>query len=233
MKTSIIMPTLNEEKYIADALKSLFNQTLVRKFPERFEFIVVDSNSTDRTVEIARGFGVRVLNSPPGILTARMIGIENSRGEIIASVNGDTYYPENYLELTLRHFQDPDVVAVSSPRLHEPPFTPLSVVANVFKSGPWLYGSNSLIRKDAFYKVGGFNLGIDQLNSKQLVFEEEQHLAEKLSKIGKYVFEWTAPVYTSGRRFFPDRKIKREMKEGIRFNGATTVYGQIKEILRI
>ena len=53
---SIIIPTLNEEKYIERCLKSLKNQSF-----RNFEIIVSDSYSTDDTVKIAKKYGAKVV----------------------------------------------------------------------------------------------------------------------------------------------------------------------------
>ena len=51
---SVIIPTFNEEQFIFGAIKCFLQGTAV------IEIIVVDNESQDRTVEIAKGFGGRV-----------------------------------------------------------------------------------------------------------------------------------------------------------------------------
>jgi glycosyltransferase involved in cell wall biosynthesis len=58
MFISVVVPALNEEKYVGKCLSSLRAQSYPR---ELYEIIVVDNASTDRTAEIARGFGVKVV----------------------------------------------------------------------------------------------------------------------------------------------------------------------------
>ena len=55
---SLIIPALNEEKTIGDCLVSLFKMDYP---PERWEILVVDNGSTDRTAEIVKSFPVRYL----------------------------------------------------------------------------------------------------------------------------------------------------------------------------
>ncbi len=55
---SVIVPTLNEEKYIEPTLKALKNQIYRRKF----EVIVADSLSRDKTVEIAEKYADKVIS---------------------------------------------------------------------------------------------------------------------------------------------------------------------------
>lgn len=59
-ETAIIVRTKNEEKWLGECLKRLRQQTY-----RDFEIIVVDSGSTDRTLEIARNFDVRIFKIKP------------------------------------------------------------------------------------------------------------------------------------------------------------------------
>jgi len=60
METSIIIRTKNEEKWIGKVLEKLCEQTY-----KDFEIIIVDSGSTDKTLEIAKKFNVNILNIKP------------------------------------------------------------------------------------------------------------------------------------------------------------------------
>ncbi|MBI4039886.1 glycosyltransferase family 2 protein [Candidatus Daviesbacteria bacterium] len=59
-ETSIIIRTKNEEKWLGEVLKRLFGQTY-----KDFEVIIIDSGSTDKTLEIAKKFPVTILQIPP------------------------------------------------------------------------------------------------------------------------------------------------------------------------
>lgn len=59
-ETSIIIRTKNEEKWIDECLKRLFNQTY-----QDFEVIIIDSGSTDRTLEIIKKFDVKLFQIRP------------------------------------------------------------------------------------------------------------------------------------------------------------------------
>ncbi len=81
---SVTIPTKNAEKYISLCLESIRDQT----YPY-VEVIVVDDNSKDRTVDIAREFGARVIRVRAGRSEARNIGAKNSHGEFILSIDAD------------------------------------------------------------------------------------------------------------------------------------------------
>ena len=76
-KISVIIPVRNEEEKIERCLQAVFNQTL-----KPFEVIVVDGHSTDKTVENARKFPVKVVYEDYGTVGgARQVGVENAEGD--------------------------------------------------------------------------------------------------------------------------------------------------------
>lgn len=208
--TSIVLCSLNEEGFIDKALESLEDQNVRCCFPERFECILVDSNSKDATVAIAEDYGWTVYQAPRGKLTARHIGMEKARGDIIVSVDADTFYPSNWLNLMLRWFKRPGVVGVVAPRLVNPEENVLASYASAFMSlidvGPLLAGGMRMpgqsvaFYREAYFKVGGFNLNINQLNVHEMVREEEIRFAMKLRRLGRVPVDWQAPCFTSLRR---------------------------------
>ncbi|MDO8518315.1 MAG: glycosyltransferase family 2 protein [bacterium] len=83
---SIVIPCYNEEKSIADVVRAVPKGVL--------EIVVVDNNSTDRTAEIAREAGARVVTeAKQGYGPALACGFRNARGDIIATLDGDSQYP--------------------------------------------------------------------------------------------------------------------------------------------
>ena len=93
-EVSIVVPARNEEACLGDCLASLVAQTGVR-----FEMIVVDDHSTDRTGEIARSFaGVRVISPGPlpqgwtGKNNAVVAGAREARGEWLLFTDADTVH---------------------------------------------------------------------------------------------------------------------------------------------
>jgi len=208
--TSVVMCSLNEEGFIEKALKSLENQNIVHAYPNRFEFILVDSYSEDKTVEIAKRYGWKILYAPKGKLNARHLGYEKAKGEVVISVDCDTFYPCNWCNLVLKWFTVPDVVGVITPRLVDPEesfaATLLSVWMALIDTGPLLVGGmrapgqSVAIYRQAYFDVGGFDLSINQQNVHEMVREEEIRFAMKLRHLGRVPVEWKAPAFTSLRR---------------------------------
>lgn len=85
---SVIVPVWNGEAVIARCLDALVRQTVDRA---RYEIIVVDNGSTDRTAEIVRGYpGVTLLAEPrPGSYAARNIAIAQAAAPTIAFTDAD------------------------------------------------------------------------------------------------------------------------------------------------
>jgi len=205
-RVSVVMACLNEEATVGLALSSLRGQNVVGRYPELFEFILVDSYSDDATVEVAKPYVDRVVYCEPGKLNARHKGIVEAEGEIIVAVDADTMYPPNFLNLLLRHFWDGSVVAVGGPRLvREANLVGLGYVWRAFFDfvyGNRLPGSSSAFRREAYFKCGGFNLNINQFDRREIVREEEHDFAKRLSKFGRLVFDLKASCFTSSRFWY-------------------------------
>ncbi len=218
--TSIVMCSLNEELFIEAALKSLEDQNARICFPDKFECILIDSHSEDRTVEIAEEYGWTVYQAERGKLNARHLGMLKAKGDIIVSVDCDCFYPPNYLNLMLNWFRRPDIVAIVGPRIVDPRegfwATGISVWFSLFDVGPLLAGGmrapgqSTALRRQAYFQTGGWDLSINQQNMHEIVREEEIIFAIKLRQLGRVIVDWTAPCFTSARRVrFIGKKEKR------------------------
>jgi glycosyltransferase involved in cell wall biosynthesis len=101
---SVVIPAHDAEAYLSELLQALESQTLPAG---RFEAIVVDDGSTDRTSEIvtawaSRESGRRLITSHgQGPAHARNIGIRAARGEWIAFTDSDTIPDPHWLETGL------------------------------------------------------------------------------------------------------------------------------------
>jgi glycosyltransferase involved in cell wall biosynthesis len=99
---SVITPVYNGERYLRDALESLFAQEY-----EPFEAIVVDDGSTDATAEIAQQYPVRYFRQENrGAAAARNAGIQEARGELVAWLDADDLIPPNKLRLQATYLVD-------------------------------------------------------------------------------------------------------------------------------
>jgi len=200
-KISVVIPALDEEKFIEKCLFSILNQDF-----KDFELIVVNNNSTDNTAKIAKKFGARVIfEKNQGVGFARQRGFSEARGEIIATTDADVILPKNWLKVIFERFEkDKDLVGFGGLcNLYSGPFLvkiaarffllPIWLIDRIFTGGWTLMGANMAVRKSAFFKIGGFRIDFKM--------NEDTDLSQRLSKIGKVNFDPFFKIQTSGRRF--------------------------------
>jgi glycosyltransferase involved in cell wall biosynthesis len=198
---SVVIPALNEEKFLPKALESLRKQDY-----KNFEIIVVDNNSTDKTAEIAKSFGAKVVfEKNKGVGFARQTGFLAAQGEIIATTDADTILPKNWLSEIVKRFQEDENLSAFGglwnlysgtlfAKFAVKHFIFLVWKLDKFFSGGWsLPGCNMAVKKADFLKVGGFNVNIK--------LGEDADLSQKLKSVGKVVLDPNFRVQTSGRRF--------------------------------
>ncbi|MEK7479152.1 MAG: glycosyltransferase [Patescibacteria group bacterium] len=114
MKFSIIIPALNEAKYIEASVQALLNQDVPRK---DFEIIVVDNGSKDKTKETAKkaGADIVVTEKTKGTNIARQKGVEASAGNILVFLDADCIPPPDWLRKIEKLLKREDIAAVSGP----------------------------------------------------------------------------------------------------------------------
>ena len=95
MKLSLIVCLYNtDKKYFEECLESISNSTLDKT---DFEIVVIDDGSNDDYSNIAKKYGARIVKTENrGILRARLLGIEEAKGEYIAFVDSDDTVTFNY-----------------------------------------------------------------------------------------------------------------------------------------
>jgi len=187
---------LQEENYIKKTLPNL------QKVTVPIEIIVVDGGSSDKTVEIARRFTDKVYSiRKRGISTGRNYGAKHANGDILVFLDTDVIFPLDFVEKTQKAFEDPTVIGAtcnimpSHFRLDATLFFYFyNKLLKVFtKIKPHSRGEFFAARKSAFLHVNGFDENMPCL--------EDHDLANRLSKLGRFVFIPDLTVYESLRRF--------------------------------
>lgn len=208
---SIIVPGFNEEQFIGTTLSSLRNQSIIEKYPEYFELVLVDSGSKDDTVKLAVPYVDKIITtSVRGKLTARNLATDYSNGNIIVAVDSDTYYPYHWLNSLLVPFSDlnpkyKNVVGVFGSTFDH---TINYVPGKLFSLADFIYnstlnttrmvGRNSAYWKHAFYLADRFNENINQFDIWSIFGEEEKKFGQRLSKFGKVLYKLNASCYHLG-----------------------------------
>ena len=204
---SIIIPTLNEEKYLGKLLESIKKQTY-----KDYEIIVSDNNSEDRTREIAKKFGCKVVKGDgnPGI--GRNSGAKAAKGDILFFIDADCYIEKDFLQRALNEIKKRNLdiagcyVGPISKRFFD------NAIFAFFNF--WIYltqffypnasGSGIFCRKFLHQKIKGFD--------GKIKLSEDMDYAKRASKYGKFRILSGIKSYTSVRRFDEEGRLTLILK---------------------
>lgn len=148
---SVVIPVRNEDAYVGAVLEDLLRQ----EYPtDRYEILVVDANSTDRTAEIVEQCArkvasriVRLLN-PSGLSSAgRNVGVRHSRGELVVFVDGHCrIFSSTFLLDTVDVLESSGADCLCRPQpLLLPENTPFQNVVARVRASPLGHGLDSTI----------------------------------------------------------------------------------------
>lgn len=109
MKTAIVIPCFNGEKFVAGCMDALLVQTI-----QPDEIILVDDGSTDQSVQIARNYPIKIVNHSKnmGLAAARNTAIQSTDADILTYVDVDAYSLPDMHEQLLKHYTDPRISGV-------------------------------------------------------------------------------------------------------------------------
>jgi len=195
VRISVVVPAFNEEKLLAETLACI--RSAMQPLDWDAELIVCDNNSTDRTAEIARAAGARVVFEPVNqIARARNAGAAQASGEWLLFVDADSQPSSGlFLELDLVLKQKDFVGGGSTVEMAtDDSFARLAVwIWNRFsRATGWAAGSFIFCRAAAFREIGGF--------SEQLYASEEIDFSRRLKRLGNMLILHRHPLRTSGRK---------------------------------
>lgn len=116
---SFVIPTLNAERTLDLCLSSIFSQDYPRN---RYEVLVVDGGSTDRTLDIAKKYPIRMLNNAMGVADGKFGGraqcVNVAKGDIVAFVDADNELSSSHwLKCMVKPFIDNPLISVCNPKL--------------------------------------------------------------------------------------------------------------------
>ena len=116
MKVSVILPTINEEEGIGPTIDAINKEAFERNDWE-LEIIIVDGNSKDKTQEIARKKGAKVLvESRKGYGRAYKTGMPQATGDIIVTGDADATYPFDHIHKYIKRLLDEDLDFITTDR---------------------------------------------------------------------------------------------------------------------
>lgn len=223
---SVIVPVYNTEHHLEACIQGLLNQ----KYSGSYECILVDNNSTDRSVEIVKRYpAVRLLFQPKqGSYAARNLGLSEARGNIVAFTDSDCVPRADWLEQIAHVMQNLDVGIVLGRCEFHRPSRHLSLLetyeshkARYILSGTnrevfYGYAGNMAVRRFILEAVGPFvevsrggdvvfvRRAVDQFSCRIVRYSPEvviRHL--EITNIWK----WYGKMYIYGRSYQNYRKI--------------------------
>lgn len=192
MKLSIIIPTLNEEKFIGGILDDLAAQTFTH-----FEVIHVDAKSEDSTCEIVRScqkkLSIDTYLSPRRNLSyQRNWGAEKAKGEYLVFIDADTRIPDrDFIAKIIKATEESKyliyfpIVRVAS----KDPSLRLAfalynkgIEASQLLSAPIPTSGLAVFERHFFYHMGGY--AVSQKHDTKKLFPEDQEILRKAKKMG-------------------------------------------------
>ncbi len=112
---SILLPAYNEEKYIRKCVLSVLSADYPKN---RLELIVIDDGSTYRTYEVVNAIKdkrIRIFRKEnSGKAASLNFGLKKTRGEIVATLDADSYIENDAIKKMIPYFEDEEVAAVTS-----------------------------------------------------------------------------------------------------------------------
>jgi len=161
---SVVVPNLNEAKYLPFFLESLKRQTL-----KDWELIVVDGGSTDGSLEILREYGKAkvIVDRTRNIGYVRNVGAEYATADILFHTSSDVILPETLLEEIVETFKRNRCCVALTGRTLPQGTSPIAFLGYIgFDILRWIFtqaklkfrpaGNFCAVRKQVFRVVGGF-----------------------------------------------------------------------------
>lgn len=227
MKISFVIPAYNEEKIIKICVESIIAEIKRLSLQNEAELLVVDNNSTDKTVEICAKFPeVKIIKeTQKGPNFARATGFALAGGSLVAQIDADNSLPEGWLQRVLSEFEaNKNLVCLSGPLVYRE-FNSWQkflvkffyylgygcyLVNNLFGVGSMIQGGNYVVRRDAFQAAGGHNIGIN-------FYGDDADVSRRLIKFGKVKFSFGLPIFSSGRRLLAEGIVVMGIKYAINY----------------
>jgi glycosyltransferase involved in cell wall biosynthesis len=115
----VILPTLNEEKGVGKTIDSI-NKDYFKKNKWNLEIIIVDGDSKDRTRDIAKSKGAKIIiEKRKGYGRAYKTGMSKATGDIFVTGDADATYPFDRIHLYIKQLLDENLDFITTDRFSE------------------------------------------------------------------------------------------------------------------
>jgi rSAM/selenodomain-associated transferase 2 len=201
MKFTVIIPTLNEAKFIQPTIQRIQN------LDRSAQIIIADGESSDETVQLCQKAKVEIVFSKQGRGSQCNAGAQKAPGDVLLFLHADTLLPENAFELISNYFSNEEV-NVGTFRLSFDStnrMLRLYCFFTKFDSMFTRFGDQCIvIRKSFFNEIGGFP---------DWPLFEDVHLL-RLARHHTKIVSLPSQVITSARRFKARGIIKTQLLNG-------------------
>jgi GT2 family glycosyltransferase len=213
---SVLMPSYNSAKYLAEAMDSILNQTF-----GDFEFIIINDGSTDDSESLLRAYEkkdhrIRLISrGNTGIVRALNEGLELAQGQYIARMDSDDIaLPERFAKQVKYMEEHPECVVVGAwglmidpegcpVRLHRHPITH-EAIDSAHMNGDFgaVPHSCALIRRDVLQRINGYRKAAEPAEDVDLFLRlaEEGKLANLPECLFKYRLHPTSTGYAKRKK---------------------------------
>lgn len=215
LEVSIVLCTLDRAAQLENAIRSILEQDVD---PRRYEIVVVDNCSRDRTPQVVQDFQSRAANvryvyeGRLGLSTARNRGTAESRAPIVAFFDDDGTADPGWLDALLKVFREDADAGAAGGLIYvgwpaeKPDWMPMDFqgyygacdygeVRRSLAFPQYPYGANMMIRRQFLEAIGGFNDALGA-KGKDILQGDELDVFERLSTRNiKVVYEPRAVVH--------------------------------------
>ncbi|NNE65997.1 MAG: glycosyltransferase family 2 protein [Pyrinomonadaceae bacterium] len=209
---SVVIPAYNAERFIGDALQSVFDQS-----KRVSEIVVVDNSSSDDTAKIARKLGATVVEEAErGVSAARNRGIERARMDWIAFMDADDVWSPDKIECQMKALElypaariitcDSGRILPNEDRKREVPvLVDPGNLEGVETDGPFSFtkrydgshlgwflinSSTALLHREVFQWIGNLNVNLEYAQDMEFMFRALKHFPVATVKRNLAYIRW-------------------------------------------
>lgn len=218
---SVLIIAHNEEKNIKKCIDSIISQS---EKPD--EIVLVAHNCSDNTIKIATEYkNIKIVefNGPQGILFARIKGFNETSGDIIACIDGDSYASRDWLKKINKKFQENASISAVGGMV----WFYNGILANLWSISFFFFdrffrptyrfyfwGTNFACKKSDYDSILGLEPLVELKKTLKLNFwAEDLYLSLALSKKGSVVFCPPAYVWSDSKEIASENRSKKQNED--------------------